>query len=85
MTPEQKGREERLPRGGGAGSLLGRDAGNRVRFTALDAVSHHFGNAFLDDIQSPGQVFFTTFHNEAQITTDAHDVLRFQLTQLSQQ
>ncbi|HCP46222.1 MAG TPA: hypothetical protein DIU15_09280 [Deltaproteobacteria bacterium] len=32
-----------------------------------------------------GRVVFTSFHNEAQITNDARDVLRFQLSQLSQQ
>jgi len=32
-----------------------------------------------------GRVVFTSFHNEAQITNDARDVLRYQLTQLSQQ
>jgi len=32
-----------------------------------------------------GRVVFTSFHNEAQITNDARDVLRFQLNQLSQQ
>lgn len=31
-----------------------------------------------------GQVVYTAFHNEAQITDDARDVLRFSLTQLSQ-
>ena len=31
-----------------------------------------------------GRVVFTSFHNEAQITDDARDVLRFQLNQLSQ-
>jgi len=30
-----------------------------------------------------GRVVFTSFHNEAQITDDARDVLRFQLNQLS--
>ena len=31
-----------------------------------------------------GRVVFTSFHNEAQITDDARDVLRYQLNQLSQ-
>ena len=31
-----------------------------------------------------GRVVFTSFHNEAQITDDARNVLRFQLNQLSQ-
>jgi hypothetical protein len=31
-----------------------------------------------------GHVVFTSFHNEAQITDDARDVLRYQLNQLSQ-
>jgi hypothetical protein len=30
-----------------------------------------------------GRIVFTAFHNEAQLTDDARDVLRFQLGQLA--